>query len=264
MPTLPSEPHQVRAVAESFGVDAARYDRTRPAYPDALVRRIIAAAPGSRVLDIGCGTGTAARQFRAAGCAVLGVEPDRRMAEFARRDALDVEEATFEAWEPAGRRFDAVIAGTSWHWVDPVIGAAKAATVLRPDGRFAAFWHLWELPEGLAEAVTAVYRQGLPEAPVPGPGGQTPQQYQALLAKAADGIRAAGAFGEPEQWRFEWQRRYTRDEWLDQLPTHGSLTRLPADRLAPLLAGVGAAIDEAGGAFTASYSTVVVTAQRAR
>src|SRR5436305_1752366 len=131
MPTLPSdspsEVHRHREVAESFGVDPGRYDRARPGYPAALIDRIIAASPGCEVLDVGCGTGIEARQFLAAGCAVLGVEPDGRMAEFARGTGVDVEVATFEAWEPAGRRFDAVVAGQAWHWVDPVAGAAKAA-----------------------------------------------------------------------------------------------------------------------------------------
>jgi hypothetical protein len=67
---------------------------------------------------------------------VLGVEPDARMAGFARRTGVEVEMATFEAWEPAGRTFDAVVAGQAWHWVNPVAGAAKAAQVLREAGGF--------------------------------------------------------------------------------------------------------------------------------
>src|SRR5919108_4009382 len=110
MPTLPSKPHQARQVAESFGSDPDRYDRARPRYPDALVERIVAASPGPDVLDVGCGTGISARQFQAAGCTVLGVDVDARMAEFARRSGLEVEVATFEAWHPADRAFDAVIA----------------------------------------------------------------------------------------------------------------------------------------------------------
>ncbi len=116
------EPHQLRQVAESFGTDAERYDRTRPRYPDAMVERIVAACPGPDVLDVGCGTGIAARQFQAAGCQVLGVEPDARMADFARRSGVEVEVATIEAWDPADRAFDALVAGTAWHWVDPVAG----------------------------------------------------------------------------------------------------------------------------------------------
>ena len=110
-PQVP-EIHRDRRVAESFGGDAERYDRARPDYPDALVRRIIAASPGRNVLDVGCGTGIEARQFRAAGCAVLGGELDARMAEFARGSGVDVEVATLEAWDPAGRTFDAVTAKT--------------------------------------------------------------------------------------------------------------------------------------------------------
>jgi SAM-dependent methyltransferase len=88
-------PHRLRQVAESFGGDAARYDRTRPPYPAALVEAIVAASPGPGFLDVGCGTGIEARQFQAAGCRVLGVEPDARMAEFARRSGVEVEVARF-------------------------------------------------------------------------------------------------------------------------------------------------------------------------
>ncbi|MEU7888452.1 class I SAM-dependent methyltransferase [Microbispora bryophytorum] len=266
MPTSVSEnePHKARGMAESFGVDAERYDRTRPPYPDAMVERIVTACPGPDVLDVGCGTGIAARQFRAAGCTVLGVEPDARMADFARRAGFEVEVATFEAWDPAGRTFDAVVAGTAWHWIDPVAGAAKAAEALRPGGRLALFWHVFEPPAAVAEALAAVYRRVVPDSPISfQPATSSVDPYQGLFAKVAGGIRDAGAFGDPEEWRYDWQRFYTRDEWLDQLPTSGALTWLPPDKLAEVLADVGAAIDRMGGGFTMTYATVVVTAARA-
>jgi SAM-dependent methyltransferase len=69
MPTIPPararpsehEPHQHRQVAESFGSEAERYDRARPSYPGEMVDRIVAGSPGPGVLDVGCGTGIAAR-----------------------------------------------------------------------------------------------------------------------------------------------------------------------------------------------------------
>lgn len=260
------EPHQHRQVAESFGSDPERYDRTRPSYPGALVERIVAASPGRDVLDVGCGSGIEARQFQAAGCEVLGVEPDARLAGFARRTGVEVEVATFEAWDAAGRTFDAVIAGTAWHWVDPVAGAAKAARVLRPGGRLAPFHHVFQSPPEVMEALSKVYRRVAPNSPF-NLSGQISKPaldaYQPLFAKIADGIREAGGFSEPEQWRFDWQRAYTRDEWLDQLPTHGALTQFLPGKLAEVLEGVGAAIDAMGGSFTMSYTTVAVTAARA-
>jgi SAM-dependent methyltransferase len=259
------EPHQHRQMAESFGIDAERYDRTRPPYPEAMVERILAASPGPRVLDVGCGTGIEARQFQAAGCHVLGVEPDARMADFARRSGIDVEVATIETWQPSGRQFDAVIAGTAWHWVDPVAGAAKAAEVLRPGGRLAPFHHVFQSPPEVMEALAYVYRRVAPDSPVNltnQMAGSALDAYQPLFAKIADGIRKVRGFSDPEQWLYQWEQSYTRDEWLDQLPTHGSLTQLPPDKLAKVLEGVGAAIDALGGSFTLPYTTVVVTATR--
>lgn len=246
-------------------MDAQRYDRTRPRYPDALVERIVAASPGTHVLDVGCGTGIVARQFQAAGCKVLGVEPDARMANFARRSGIEVEVATFEAWDPAGREFDAVVAGTAWHWVSLVAGPAKAAQVLRPGGRLAAFGHAFQLPPDVAEAFAAVYQRVVPDSPfdVQSMTRQALDKYRRMYAKLADDIREAGGFSHPQQWRFDWERSYTRDEWLDQMPTTGSLTQLPPDKLAEVLDAVGAAIDAIGGSFTMPYTTPTATAVRA-
>jgi SAM-dependent methyltransferase len=268
----PRESHQAREVAESFGSDAKRYDRTRPSYPNALVERIIAASPAPEgpegpvapaVLDVGCGTGIAARQFQAAGCQVLGVEPDERMADLARQNyGLAVEVAKFEDWDPAGRAFDAVIAGQAWHWVDPVTGAAKAAQALKPRGRLAVFWNAFQPPSDLAEAFGAVYGRVRPGMPSNFWSRPILDVYLTMCGKAADGIRQAQAFGEPEQWRFEWDRPYTRDEWLEQVPTFGGYSQFPPTVQEELLQGIGAAVDGVGGGFTMHYTAVVVTAVR--
>jgi SAM-dependent methyltransferase len=259
MPILPSEPHHHRQVAESFGSDPERYDRTRPRYPEPLVQRIAAASPGPEVVDVGCGTGIAAKLFQAAGCKVLGVEPDVRMAEWARQTGIEVEVSTFEAWDHASRTFDAVIAGQTWHWVDPVAGAGKAAEVLRPGGRLAVFWNAAQPPPELEQTFAAVYRQMLPDAPAARQGADP---YSFMCDKAADGIRQVQAFGAPELWRFDWEQPYTRDEWLDQLPTQGGFTLFPQAKQDEVIAGIGAAIDAVGGSFTMRYATMVVTAVR--
>jgi SAM-dependent methyltransferase len=249
-------------VAEGFGLDPGRYDRARPRYPGAMVERIVAASPGRDVLDVGCGTGIAARQFQAAGCRVLGVEVDTRMAGWARRSGLEVDVAAFEAWDPAGRFFDSVVAGQAWHWVDPVAGAAKAARVLRPGGRLAVFWNVHHPPSGVREAFAAVYGRVVPALPANPWAGSGLGGYPQFFARAAGGMAAAGAFGDPQQWRYDWEHPYTRDEWLDQVPTHGGHNRLPPDTLAELLAGLGDVVDAVGGGFTMHYTTVAVTAAR--
>lgn len=262
-PVSEIKPHEARHAAESFGVDPERYDRTRPRYPDAMVEAIVTASPGPRLLDVGIGTGIAARQFQAAGCTVLGVDPDERMADFARRCGFEVEVSTFESWDPAGRRFDAIVSGQTWHWVEPIAGAAKAGAALRPGGRLAVFWNAAEPPPDLGEAFAQVYRRVLPDSPAARqPTTSAADGYAMLGERTAEGLRQAGVFGDSQQWRFEWEHAYTRDEWLAQLPTTGLHTRLPQSILDDVLAGIGAAIDAVGGSFVNRFTTLVVTAVR--
>lgn len=278
MPTLAPEPPPIpdpdtaarlrRDIAESFGEDPDRYDRARPRYPEALVARTLAAiGPGGtagrpRILDVGCGTGIVARQFREAGCEVLGVEVDERMAEAARRTGIAVEAAAFEHWDAAGRTFDAVVCGQAWHWIDPVAGAARAAGALRPGGLFAAFWNAAQPPAELAEAFARVYRDIVPELPNAWTRPAV-ELYTAGLDVVADGIRGTDAFAEPGRWRFDWQHTYTREQWLGQVTTHGFHTRMPPTTLSAVLDGLGTAVDAVGGAFAMDYATLAITATAA-
>ena len=270
MPTLPppeqaqtaSDLYRQRQMAESFGTDAERYDRARPRYPQALIERIIAESPGPEVLDVGSGTGIDGRQLQGGGCRVLGVEPDARMAAVARQLGLPAEEAKIESWDPAGRMFDAVVAGQSWHWVNALEGAAKAAQVLRPGGLFAAFWNGGQPPPDLARTFADIARGIVPDLPGTGRPVDVVDAYTKMCDAAAAGLADAGGFGEPERWRYDWEFRYSKEAWLDQLPTLGVYTRLPPDQLARLLAAVGEAIDAAGGSFTVSFSTMAVAAHR--
>jgi SAM-dependent methyltransferase len=93
--------HLDRRRAGSFGVDAERYDRARPSYPQELIEELLSDSARS-VLDVGCGTGIVGSLFQARGCDVLGVEPDARMARVARSRGLTVEIAPFERWTTTG------------------------------------------------------------------------------------------------------------------------------------------------------------------
>ncbi|GAA1875580.1 class I SAM-dependent methyltransferase [Pseudonocardia ailaonensis] len=266
MPTLPppdprsgiATSHELRTIAEGFGAEAERYDRARPRYPAALAAAVLAELPGTRLLDVGIGTGISALPFREAGAEVLGVDPDERMAELARARGFDVEISTIEDWDPRGRRFDGVVAGQAWHWVDPVAGAVRAREALAPDGRLAVFWNAADPPPELAAAFAEVFRgvdTGLPFTPWQ---GSQRDGAAAFLDKAAAGVREAGGFGEPHRLRFDREETTDRDAFLDVLPTAGGHDRIAPEKLARLLDGLGAAIDAVGGSFTMRCATVAL------
>lgn len=253
--------HEDRRRAESFGAAAERYDRSRPTYPDELIDHVLGPAPaGLEVLDVGCGTGIAARLLTARGARVIGVEADGRMAELAGLRGTPVEVARLEDWDPAGRTFDRVTAAQAWHWVDPVAGAAKAAQVLRPGGRLCVFWNIGQPPAEVSHALDEVYERLAPDA----------DGYSVILGYAVDkgyeaerkGIRDCPDLSDPVEWRFPWSRTYTREEWLDQLPTHSDHAAMEPDQLRRVLDAVGDVIDRFGGSFVMEYSTLLLDSTR--
>jgi SAM-dependent methyltransferase len=64
---------------EVFGTVATAYAGHRPDYAGAAVRWAITTAPGSRVLDLGAGTGKLTATLLAVGADVTAVEPDQAM-----------------------------------------------------------------------------------------------------------------------------------------------------------------------------------------
>lgn len=253
------KPHDARTMAESFGADPERYDRARPSYPAPMVDAILAEAPGRAVLDVGCGTGIAARLFHDEQCDVTGVEPDPRMAEFARLQGFEVDVARFEEWARAGRTFDVLVSGTTWHWIDPPVGALRAADALRPRGVFAAFWNVHHPPPSLAESFDAAYGRIAQGSPFARHGGDW---HQRILNRTARGLTDSGAFDAPRVRRYPWQQTFTRAQWLEVVPTFGGHALLETEQADELMDAIGSAIDAVGGSFTMSYETLLVTATR--
>jgi SAM-dependent methyltransferase len=249
--------------AESFGEDAELYERARPGYPPELIAEL---AGGERldVLDVGCGTGKAARAFAALGCSVLGVEIDPRMAAVARASGIEVEVGSFEGWDAAGRRFDLVASGQAWHWVDPAVAPARAATLLRDGGRLTPFWnHRDALADaGEAAAVTEVYRREAPGL-VPESGVVGLHDHEADIAGHMAAIDASGCFLPCQLERYRWSDRFPTQRWLDRLATNSEHRRLDPAARARLFEGLRALYEGRGGEVRISYTTFCIVARRA-
>ena len=159
----------MRADGSEFDAIAAEYDRFRESYPDALVDAACARGrltAGSRVLEIGCGTGQLTEQLAKRGLAVAAVDPGAQLIERARiRAGADVEFhlARFEDVELAEGAYDAVFSATAFHWIDPAVGWAKVANLLRPGGVIALLHPgMGAHSTAFSEAISAVWHDTAP------------------------------------------------------------------------------------------------------
>ena len=136
-------------------------------------------AVGERVVDIGCGTGSAALLAAQRGASVTGVDPALRLLEVARaRAAAQALDATFEPGHAAAVPIadgEADVALSAFGLIfapDAPAAAAELARVLAPSGRIVL--SAW-MPEGALFEVARVGREavaralGTPAGPPPFP-----------------------------------------------------------------------------------------------
>jgi SAM-dependent methyltransferase len=245
--------HGDRDRAESFGSVAEQYDRLRPDYPAVFMDDLAALGP-TDALDVGCGTGKVARALIERGLRVLGVEPDRAMAAVAQRHGVRVELARFEAWDPSGRTFDLLTAGHAWHWVDPVSGLAKAASVTKPGGTVALFWNYHAVDAPLLEAFERVYAASAPGLEVL---GRDPSGSPDL-----DPFSGSDHFTPGERLTYRWARELSADDWVAMLATFGDHRRIAQDRLRELQDELREAINANGGTVRSLCGTYVWLSRR--
>jgi ubiquinone/menaquinone biosynthesis C-methylase UbiE len=152
----------------SFARVAEEYDRVRPGYPASVVDAacsIGGLGPGSKVVEVGCGTGKLTGALVERGLSVEAVDPGAELVEVARRrvgsTSVRFHLARFENVELPEGAFDAVFSATAFHWIDPAVGWAKAAGLLRPGGVLAL---LCSVSGSRIPGVLAAWREVLPEA----------------------------------------------------------------------------------------------------
>ena len=137
----------------------------------------VAAGPGTRLLDVGCGPGTITAAAAARGARAVGVDLAAGMLALGRErhPGLELLEADAEALPFPDDAFDALVGGFVLNHLPAVETAiAEAARVLAPGGRMAvAVWDrpdrnrlLGELTAAVRDADVAV-RGGLPDGPDP-------------------------------------------------------------------------------------------------
>ena len=212
---------------ETFGSVAELYDRSRPTYPAAVFDELAELArlePGSRVLEIGPGTGQATAELARRGYTVTGIELSPDLAEIARRNVpqCEIEVGDFENWEPREADFDAVVAFTAFHWIAPELRYAKPARLLRPGGALAVV----QTHHVLNDDPFWFESQADYDAVVPSPGNGPPPPIEDEAWLELDST----LFPTLKQRRYPDEKVYSPDEYIALLATYSNHIALASEQ----------------------------------
>lgn len=199
--------------ASSFGAAAAAYAEHRPDYAEAAVRWALEPAAGTRVLDLGAGTGKLTATLVAVGADVTAVEPDPAMLAELRKELPDVRAlpGRAEAIPLPDASVDAVVAGNALHWFDMAVAGREIARVLQPRGVLAGLWNVVDDRVGWVAGLARVSGSA-----AIGPR-DTPAGWRAETA----------GFGSAERAEFPHGQRRTADSLVATLATRAGMLVMP-------------------------------------
>ena len=256
-----------RHLRSGFDRAAEDYQRTRPICPPHLfddLLRLAGLKAGGRVIEIGCGTGQATVPLAERGLAVTAVELGPELAAIARRrlsafPAAEVVTCAFEDWQsPQDALFDAVVAVSSLHWIDPQLRYAKPYELLRSGGAMAVAGCLWAQPADAGRFWTEVqadYRAvGFEGDPPPPPDQISPWHFPP---------EARTLFQEVASLRYPFEVLYTAEDYLANLATQSGTRALGTARSADFLARVRRRLESFGWPLlAATFVGYLTVAQR--
>jgi SAM-dependent methyltransferase len=176
---------------------------------------------GSRVLEIGCGTGQLSVPLAELGVEVVAVELGPQLAALAERNLERFPDArvlvgSFEEWQLPDRRFDAVICASAFHWLDGELRYSKCAAALRPGGALTILQvhHVRGGTTGFFADTQPYYRRwGLSDDPT----FELPDPTE--LPPAHPELDRRIEFTAVERFRFEVPMRHTTDSYIGWLTT---------------------------------------------
>jgi SAM-dependent methyltransferase len=185
------------------------------------------------VLDVGAGTGIVSEQFLRRGVDVLAVEPDSRMAEIAQEKGVPTEIGTFENWDPAGRNFDLVVFGQSFHWVNPVIALPKARALLPWGGTLALMWNRLFPKDPTHSDFADIYRYYMdPGSPLVDASSNGLVETDGNTERLIASITASGF--TVEERKYPRCAHYCVEQWLDLVFTYSNHLILAAEKASEL------------------------------
>ena len=173
-------------------------------------------------------------------------------------DAVTVFTGSFEQWDPAGERFDAVFSCNAFHWVDPDVRFAKAAAVLRPGGHLVVIATPWVVPDDadsfwweVQDDYVAIGGERLD------PATAHPDRVRDL----SPSVIASGYFQDPVSRRYRFDVEFSVSDYLTNLSTQSGIKRFGVAQRRELLERVRRRIEARGATLRAHLLSVLTVAE---
>ncbi len=174
------------AASSGFGRSAEAYVRGRPDYPDEAIDWLwnaLGLGAGSRVVDVGAGTGKLTAPLVERGADVTAVEPVDAMRE--RITVAPAIEGTAEQLPIDSETADAVICGQAFHWFANERALGEFHRVLRRGGGLGLIWNRRPLDDPLHAAISELLDPLRGDTPHHASGNWRPPLEQSPLFEAA-------------------------------------------------------------------------------
>jgi len=125
-----------------FGSVAEQYDAYRPSPPDVALE-LLGDGAGTKILEVGAGTGLWTRFLVEHGFSVTAVEPDVDMIAILQRRSPTVRAlpGSAEALPVEDDSFDAALVSSAWHWFRQPDATTEIARVVRDGGLLFVLWN---------------------------------------------------------------------------------------------------------------------------
>lgn len=224
----------------SFGQVASHYERFRPGPPAGAVDWLLPDRV-TRVIDLGAGTGALTRLLIDRADEVVAVEPDPRMREVLIRQVPGVRalDGRGESMPVPDACAEAVLASSSWHWMDVVPTLSEVGRVLMPGGILGAMWSGPD-PEGPFMSQAAALLAQQPRRARDGDAGvegfTANVLGDALRPMSSLEIPAGTPFDQPEHRAFSWDVALNADDLLGLLGTLSWVITMPEEQQRRLMA----------------------------
>jgi SAM-dependent methyltransferase len=237
---VPLTAEQKAERAASFGGAASFYERYRPG-PAVLAVDWILPHPVETVVDLGAGTGALTRLLVGRAAEVVAVEPDDRMRSVLAESVpgVRVVAGRGESIPLPDASADAVIASSSWHWMDPVPTLLEVGRVLVPGGTLAAVWSGPDPDSGLIAQAQALLSGDGDGGDAAGIDTQSQAELSAALNDRSTLVQSLEIppgvpFDQPEQTVITWDVALDADELIGLLGTFSWVILMEDDARARL------------------------------